>query len=100
MRVISRKRLLEGARNYPQCAPALDVWYRVTKKAAWKNLVDVRRTFSSAVIYKNCTVFNIKGNQFRLIAWINYKTQKVFIKYVLTHADYNQGDWKHECNGS
>ncbi|SRR6266571_5017537 len=91
MRVISRRRLVEAAVTHADSAPALDAWYRITKKAIWKHLADVRRTFSTADVYGSCTIFNIKGNNYRLIVWINYETQKVFTKHFLTHADYNKG---------
>lgn len=77
--------------------PPLHVWYRVVKTADWKTIVDVRKTFSTADPVGSCTVFNMKGNDYRLVAWINYKTQKVFIRNVLTHSEYSKGDWKSDC---
>jgi len=44
-----------------------------------------------------CTVFIIKGNAYRLIVRINYRTGRVFIRHVLTHAEYDREGWKHEC---
>lgn len=55
-------------------------------KAVWINLVDVQKVFSSAEAVGNFTVFNIKGNKYRLIVSIDYTKQLIFIKYVLTHA--------------
>ena len=98
MRVISRKKLVEAAAQHPEASARLDAWYRITKKADWNSLVDVRKTFGSADAVGNCTVFNIKGNSYRLITWINYQTKKVFIKHVLTHADYSKEDWKNDCS--
>ncbi len=76
----------------------LDAWYRTAKSAKWNSLREVRQTYPSAdgvpVREKVLTVFNIGGNHFRLIAGINYATQTIFIKYVLTHAEYDKGDWK------
>ena len=72
----------------------LDVWYRITKKADWGSLEDVRRVFPSTDGVGKFTVFNIKGNAFRLIAEINYKTGRVFVREVLTHAAYDKGGWK------
>ena len=100
MRVISRKKLKDAANSHAEATPALDSWYRITKKAHWKNLADVRMTWASADVYGSCTIFNIKGNKYRLIAWINYQTQKVFIRQVLTHADYTKGRWKNDCTSS
>ena len=97
MRVISRKKLREAAGTHAELTPALDSWFRIAKHAAWRNLADVRITWASADIYGNCTIFNIKGNKYRLIVWINYHTQKVFIRKVMTHADYTKGGWKNEC---
>jgi len=94
MHVISRKKLKEAARRYPELEPALDVWFRIAKKAAWQDLGDVRQTFSSADGVGKWTVFNIKGNKYRLIAEINYRTHRVFIRHVLTHAEYDRGRWK------
>ena len=69
-------------------------WYRITKKATWGSLVDVRRDFAHADIVGRRTVFNIHGNDYRLIARVNYETRRVFILYILTHAEYSKGDWR------
>ena len=77
---------------------SLDAWYRTAKSAKWKSIQEVRQTYSHAdgvsAGSKVYTVFNIGGNDLRLIAGINYKTQRIFIKHVLTHAEYSKGDWK------
>jgi mRNA interferase HigB len=89
MWIISRKKLMDAAKHGDLASP-LDAWYRVTKQAIWKSLHDIRQTWASADQVGNGTVFNIKGNEYRLIAWVNFKSQKVFIRHVLTHADYNK----------
>lgn len=99
MRVISRKKLKQAASAHAEVTSSLDAWYRIAKKAEWKSLADVRITWSSADIFGNCTIFNIKGNKYRLIAWINYQTKKIFIPRVLTHAEYTKGEWKNDCSG-
>ena len=71
----------------------LDVWYRIAKRAEWRSLDDVRRVFPSADGVDRYTVFNIKGNSFRLIAEINYRTGRLFIRHVLTHAEYDRKGW-------
>jgi len=55
---------------------------------------DLRATYASADHVDGLTVFNIGGNKYRLIAAIHYNRKKVFIRAVLTHADYDRGDWK------
>ena len=94
MHIISRKRLLEAAEEHGGLGEPLDVWYRVAKKAEWKNLMEVRRTFPTADAVEEFTVFNIKGNAYRLITEINYRSGRIFLRYVLTHAEYSKGGWK------
>jgi mRNA interferase HigB len=91
--VISRKRLLESANRHSVLSAPLDAWYRVAKKSEWRSLEDVRRIFPSADAVGKYTVFNIKGNTFRLIAEINFKTGRIYIRHVLTHAEHDKGGW-------
>ena len=92
--VISRKKLLQAVARRADLAASLDVWYRVAKRAQWKSIVDVRLLFPSADAVGRYTVFNIKGNSYRLIAEINYISGRVFIRHVLTHAECDQGAWR------
>jgi mRNA interferase HigB len=94
MHVISRKRLKEAAERRADLESPLDAWFRIAKKATWTSLADVRATFSSADSVGKWTVFNIKGNQYRLIAEINYLFGRIYIRRVLTHAEYDRGGWK------
>jgi mRNA interferase HigB len=90
MHVISRKRLKEAVARRAELEVALDAWFRIVKKAGWKSLTDVRRTFSTADAVGKLTVFNIKGNHYRLVTEINYAFGRVYIRQVLTHAEYDQ----------
>jgi mRNA interferase HigB len=92
--VISRKKLKEAVARHPELEPSLDAWFRITKKALWQNLADVRKTFATADTVEKWTIFNIKGNKYRLIAEINYRFRRVYIRHVLTHAQYDQEKWK------
>ena len=94
MHVISRKNLLEAVAVHADLSAPLDAWYRIATKAGWKSLQDVRKTLPSADAVGMFTVFNIKGNAFRLIAEINYATGRLYIRHVLTHAAYDKGGWK------
>jgi mRNA interferase HigB len=94
MHVISRKRLLEAARRHARLSAPLDAWYRIVKRAQWRSLMDVRREFPSADAVWKFTIFNIKGNDYRLITEINYRTGRIFLRHVLTHAEYTKGGWK------
>ena len=94
MHVISRKKLKEAATRHGDLEAPLDAWFRIAKRASWKNLVDVRKTFSNADDVGKWTVFNIKGNQYRLIVEMNYRFGRIYIRHVLTHAEYDRGSWK------
>lgn len=94
MHVITRRKLLKAAEEHAELGEPLDVWYRMAKKAAWKNLMDVRRVFPTADAVGEFTVFNIKGNAYRLITEINYQTGRIFLRHVLTHAEYSKGGWR------
>jgi mRNA interferase HigB len=94
MHVISRKKLKEAVARRGDLEVPLDVWFRIAKKADWKSLADVRKTFSTADAVGKWTVFNIKGNRYRLITEINYAFARIYIRHVLTHSEYDRGSWK------
>lgn len=94
MRVISKKRLREFWGRHVDSEAPLKTWYATAKRAHWDNLVEVRRTYASAEAVGRYTVFNIKGNAYRLIAIIEYRLQIVFVREVLTHAEYDKDNWK------
>src|SRR5205823_2824258 len=89
LHIISRKKLLEADRENTGhgLAPLLDAWYRAAKSAHWKNLEEIRQTYAYAdgvpVGDKVYTVFNVKGNKFRLIAEIFYEDQTILVSHVL-----------------
>jgi len=94
LHIITRKKLLEAAAKHRGLTIPLDVWFRVAKRAERESLVDVRRTFPSADAVEGFTVFNIKGNAYRLITEINYRTGRIFLRHVMTHSEYSKGGWK------
>jgi len=94
MRVISPKALREFASRHADAGTALDTWYRVAKAAAWKNILELRTTWPSAEAVGELTVFNIKGNAYRLIARVLYRAQIIYVCAVLTHAEYDKENWK------
>jgi mRNA interferase HigB len=94
LHIITRRKLLEAADKHGDLGEPLDVWYRVAKRAEWKNLMDVRQVFPTADAVEEFTVFNIKGNAYRLITEINYQTGRIFLRHVLTHAEYSKGGWR------
>lgn len=96
MHVISRKKLREFSQDHADSCSALDDWFKTAIQAEWQNLLEVQCVYPRTEAVGNFTVFNIKGNRYRLIASINYVRQIIYIKYVLTHAEYDKDDWKND----
>ncbi|AUT02622.1 hypothetical protein CLI64_20735 [Nostoc sp. CENA543] len=96
MHVISFKILREYAENHADSQEALNNWYKIASKAKWSNLVELQQIFPQAEAVGNFTVFNIKGNKYRLIVSIDYEGQLIYIKYILTHAEYDKDNWTND----
>ncbi len=94
MRIISRKALNDFAEKHPNTRSALADWYTKMKAASFHSLVEVRPVFPTADVVGKLTVFNIGGNTVRLVTAIHYNRGRVYIRAVLTHAEYNTGAWK------
>ena len=94
MRVISEPAILKFAAEHPDALVPLMNWYRITKRADWTSLAEVKRDFAHADLVGRRTVFNIHGNDYRLIARVNYRTKRVFILQIMTHSNYAKGGWK------
>jgi mRNA interferase HigB len=99
MWIIKPTRIREFASQYPSAAPALERWLELAQDARWRSLVDIRKTFRAAdevrvASGKTVVVFNIKGNDFRLITAVHYDRGKVFVMLFLTHAEYSKDFWK------
>lgn len=92
--MIAKHRLQEMAECHGDCMMQAMAWYRLAAKVTWRNLVEVRRDFPHADLVGDKTVFNIRGNHYRLIVHIRYDSQIIFIKHLLTHAEYDKGTWK------
>jgi mRNA interferase HigB len=109
MHVISRSRLRRFAEEHPDADAALDGWYKVASKARWATIHEVREDFPHADSVGSCVVFNVRGNRYRLIARIIYAERprrdgkpsfggRVYIRHVLTHAEYDEEGWKEDCD--
>lgn len=81
--------------EHPDAKNALENWYDITEEADWSNINDVKKTFNSAdYVGNDRIVFNIKGNKYRLVALIIFRTRTVFIRFVGTHSAYDKIDVK------
>ena len=94
MHVITRKRLNEFAEKHPGTRSSLARWYAIIKKGRFLNFARLREVFPHADQVGKFTVFNIRGNKVRLIAALHYNRNKIYIRHVLTHEEYNAGKWK------
>ena len=93
MRIISRRRLVEFWEVHPDAEQPLRAWYTETKKASWNSPAEIKEIYRSvSILSNNRVVFNIKGNTYRLIVVVEYSQGKMFIRFVGTHAEYDQID--------
>ncbi len=96
MHLITKKALRAFWSKYPDSKTALLRWARILEKNQFTDFAHLRLTFPSADLVGKLTVFKIGGNKYRLITAIHFNRQKVYIRYILTHQEYERGDWKHD----
>jgi mRNA interferase HigB len=101
VRIVRAAFLARAASDYPKGRRYLETWRKVVKMAQWRNLLDVRRTYPNADHVKvksgrQVIVFNMCGNEYRLIAAIHFDRQIVFTLRFMTHAEYSKDGWKDE----
>lgn len=96
MHVISESTLKRFWEIHPESKIGLKRWYTQAKQANWQSFQDIRDTFPSADLVANFVVFNIGGNNYRLITFIDFQAGKLFIRNVLTHAEYDKERWKQD----
>ncbi len=96
MHIISWKKLDDFINKHPNSESSIKSWYKIVKNNSFKDFNDLRKVFNSVDQVGSLTVFNISGNHFRLIVAIHYNRQKVFVRYILTHNEYDKGKWKKE----
>jgi mRNA interferase HigB len=94
MHIITRKRLNEFAEKHPTAKSGLVHWFQLLRKNNFSDFASLRGAFPHADQVGKLTVFNIGGNKARLISAIHYNRRKVYIRAVLTHAEYDEGKWK------
>lgn len=94
MHIISRKALIQFWENHPDSKTALARWFKVVKTTNFQSFGKLRTVFPSADKVQDWVIFNVGGNKYRLITSIHFNRGKVYIRHVLTHAEYNRGDWK------
>jgi mRNA interferase HigB len=106
MRIIARRTLrefVEGRRGYKDhgaLKAALDAWFDEVKKARWSSAADVRHSYATAsIVSADRIVFNIKGNDYRLVVAIDFEKGIAWIKWIGTHRDCDKIDVKEVQHG-
>ncbi|MDE0424724.1 MAG: type II toxin-antitoxin system HigB family toxin [Candidatus Poribacteria bacterium] len=94
MHVISKKALREFWEKHPNSQTPLRRWFTLITKSSFGNFIELRAVFPSVDFVDNLAVFNIGGNKYRLIVSIHFNRGKVYVRHVLTHDEYNRGEWK------
>lgn len=99
MRIISRRTLRlfaespKGQKGGAALKAALDSWFHEVQKAEWRSAADIKKRYAHAsIINSERVVFNIKGNDYRLIAAVDFRGGAVWIKWIGTHHDYDDID--------
>lgn len=90
MRVYSKSTLRDFWEGHRDAEQPLKTWYSLVRGAEWNSPADVKQRYPGAsILQNNRVVFNIKGNDYRLVAALHYDTQRVFVRFVGTHKDYD-----------
>jgi mRNA interferase HigB len=93
MRIIALNKLREFWEKHPQAETPLRAWYAEASRADWKSPMDIKAAYHQAsFLPNNRVVFNIKGNDYRLVTAVHYNRGMMFIRFVGTHAEYDRID--------
>jgi mRNA interferase HigB len=91
VRIIAIKKLKNFWQKHPGSEQPLRAWYSEASKADWKNPSDIVKVYRTAsILPNNRVVFNIKGNDYRLIAALNYSFRIIYIRFIGTHKEYDR----------
>ena len=95
MVIISKVIFVEFGLDYPDSIESMNRWYEITKKSNWANFSEMKKTFNSVDSVGNDRyVFNIKGNNYRLVALIFFDVRTIYIRFIGTHKEYDKVDCK------
>lgn len=98
MRIISEKKLRRFWEKHKEAEPPMRAWIKIVRKQIWNDFTDVRKTFNHTDIYGSCTIFDVGGNKYRIIAKTAYGIKVIYIRYVLTHTEYDERKWQSDCS--
>ena len=96
MHIITRKALIRFGEKHPDSQMALRRWFKIVQTMEFGSFAELRQVFPSVDKVDHWIIFDIGGNKYRLITSIHFNRGKVYIRHVLTHAEYDRGDWKND----
>jgi mRNA interferase HigB len=101
VRIIKERFLMDAVLKYPKAKTYIAAWRATVRAARWQNMVELQNSYRSADLVhvtsrKPVVVFNVCGNDFRLITAVHFRTQIVYTLRFLTHAEYSRNKWKDE----
>ena len=94
MHIISKKRITDFIKLYPDSKTSLLSWYAIANSETFSDFNDLRNWFPHADLVGRRTVFNIGGNKYRMITRVNFVSSKILILKILLHAEYSKNKWK------
>lgn len=95
MHVISRRKLRDFWERHPESKKSLEAWFKIARVGRYRTFQELKRTFAKADKVGDRVVFDIGGHKYRLVAVVHFNRFKLYVRHVLTHHDYDKGDWKH-----
>jgi|SRR3954468_7469542 len=95
MHIISRPKLMDFWKKHPDTEVPLRLWFKKVQTTKWKNINELKKDFPTAdYIGNNRVIFDIKGNKYRIVVVVFFMGQKIFIRFIGTHAEYDKIDVK------
>ena len=94
MRLISKKPLREFWECHPESKPVLEDWYRKAREMEAASFSQLRQQFGAADYVDGFTIFDVGGNRYRIAAVIHYDKQRIYIRHVMTHSEYDRNAWR------
>jgi mRNA interferase HigB len=97
MDIVGHTKLQDFWNRHPPAKSPLQQWHQAVESVAWEQFADVRKTYPSVDRVGRCYLFNIGGNKYRLVASIDFRAGRVYVRDVLTHAEYDKNKWRRHC---
>jgi mRNA interferase HigB len=91
--VINRKAVRRMMKDHSDAAAALNAWWKVARAARWNHIEECRKSLATADQVGRCVIFDILGNKYRLIAVVSWRNQRLYVKALFTHREYERNTW-------